>query len=186
MFGRRIATAIFHVSSSADIYEVSTDSLKDSLEPEVKHLQGLITSYLEDPRFQAVDFQYVHSRVGFITVQQLVDLITDGEKKLIVRSLKEIELSDGTVSDDEDIGSSSASNYRIQFDPEFPGHLFLHHSLFLIKTSKCRSLDCNVNFLLFRHFHKTATSLPYKALGGTADRMQSCVRHLEHLSKERG
>lgn len=51
VFGRRIATAVFNVCSSADIYKIHTDSLRDALEPEVKHLLSLITSYREDLRY---------------------------------------------------------------------------------------------------------------------------------------
>lgn len=54
-----------------------------------------------------------------VAVQALNELITDDDKKLIFSSLKEIDLSDGTLSDDED----QNYNYR-NFNHDLIGMIF--------------------------------------------------------------
>ncbi|KAK6637365.1 hypothetical protein RUM44_007781 [Polyplax serrata] len=98
VFGKRIGAAI----TSCVTFENHSESLKESLETQIKHLQTLIKSYKEDIRFQSVDFQLVHSRVASVAIQSLQSL-TDKGKQSILIALKGIDWSDGALSDDEDI-----------------------------------------------------------------------------------
>lgn len=87
--------------STSDPSSVATEMFRDNLETEVRHLQTLITGYLEDARFHSVDFSVVHRRVAAIA-EGGIRLMLPSELTFLTLCLRDISLADGTVSDDED------------------------------------------------------------------------------------
>ncbi|KAL4706699.1 hypothetical protein ACJJTC_014454 [Scirpophaga incertulas] len=65
VFAKRIADALFFSLTAEP--EVAGDSLKS----EAKHLQHTISTYMEDERFQKIDFSLIHSRLAQLVVFNL-------------------------------------------------------------------------------------------------------------------
>ena len=83
VFAKRIFDGLTVVAHSAQIGDVPLDVLR----PEIRHLQGLVSSYKDDARFVSVDFDLVHSRIAEIVAVKLVELTGD-ELDFIVLGLK--------------------------------------------------------------------------------------------------
>ncbi|KAJ1529624.1 hypothetical protein ONE63_006389 [Megalurothrips usitatus] len=115
LFAKRIAASLHHLISGSATHHLS-DSIRDVLKPEVKRVQSLVCSYMEDARFVAVDYHLVHSRVASSVSERLVDLLTWEEREVLYNSLQDM-LSvkgnlDGTLSSDEDDAVTSSTQYR--------------------------------------------------------------------------
>lgn len=98
VFAKRIFDGLAVVAHGAQIGDV----LLDVLRPEIRHLQGLVSSFRDDARFVSVDFDLVHSRIAEIVAMKFVDL-TDDEVGCIVLGLKSaLTPSCCCYSDEED------------------------------------------------------------------------------------
>ncbi|KAL0273358.1 UNVERIFIED_CONTAM: hypothetical protein PYX00_006045 [Menopon gallinae] len=135
VIGKRVASAI----TSCDLNGVQTECIKDSLEIQVKHLMSNIVSYREDNRFQSINFQMVHSRVAAVAVYSLEDF-TDTDRRAVLNSLKSIDWSDGTLSDDED----SSYGYK-NLNQEVIGNSVKQHLHCLVKNIICELNAYNRN-----------------------------------------
>lgn len=97
VFAKRIFDGLAVVAHSAQIGDV----LLDVLRPEIRHLQGLVSSFKDDARFVSVDFDLVHSRIAEIVSVKLVELTGD-EVDFIVLCLKSALSQSCCYSDEED------------------------------------------------------------------------------------
>lgn len=97
VFAKRIFDGLAVVAHSAQIGDV----LLDVLRPEIRHLQGLVSSFKDDARFVSVDFDLVHSRIAEIVSVKLVELTGD-EVDFIVLGLKSAFSPSCCYSDEED------------------------------------------------------------------------------------
>jgi len=83
VFAKRVFDGLAVVAHNAQI----GDALLDVLRPEIRHLQGLVSSFKDDARFVSVDFDLVHSRIAELVAAKLVELTGD-ELDFIVLGLK--------------------------------------------------------------------------------------------------
>lgn len=110
LFAKRIAASLHHLVSGCTTHQLS-DSIKDVLKPEVKRIQSLVGSYMEDARFVAVDYHLVHSRIACSVAERLVGQLTWEEREVFYNGLQGLLSAkvhlDGTLSsDDEEVVSS--------------------------------------------------------------------------------
>lgn len=115
LFAKRIAASLHHVVTGNTSHNLS-DSIRDVLKPEVKRVQSLVSSYLQDARFVAVDYHLVHSRIASSVAERLVDQLTWEEREVFYNSLQDMLSSkghlDGTLSSDDDDSVPSNTSYR--------------------------------------------------------------------------
>lgn len=98
VFAKRIFDGLFVVTHNVQM----GDALLDVLRPEIRHLQGLVSSFKDDARFVSVDFDLVHSRIAEIVAVKLVELTGD-ELDFVVIGLKSaLSPSCFCYSDEED------------------------------------------------------------------------------------
>lgn len=83
VFAKRISDGLAVVGRSAR----AGDSVPDILQPEIRHLQALISSFKGDTRFISVDFNLVHSRIAVIVAAKLIELASD-ELEFVLSGLK--------------------------------------------------------------------------------------------------
>lgn len=115
LFAKRIAASLHHTVSGNFSTHHLKESIRDVLKPEMKRVQSLVTSYMEDARFVAVDYHLVHSRIASSVAERLVDLLTWEERELFYSGLQEMLSGkgfDATLSSDDDDLVISASSYR--------------------------------------------------------------------------
>lgn len=95
------------------LVECRLNNTAESLESEVKHLKSLVGSYMNDTRFNVINFNCVHWRISQLVAQKLRDLFDyDEEIKVKRQALEEIiknynKIVDVFSSDDE-----ALNNYR--------------------------------------------------------------------------
>jgi hypothetical protein len=104
VFAKRIFDGLVLVAHNAQIGDAPLDVLR----PEIRHLQGLVSSFKDDARFVSVDFDLVHSRIAEIVAVKLVELTGD-ELDFIVLGLKSALSPSFCYSDEED---DVVVNYR--------------------------------------------------------------------------
>jgi len=105
VFAKRIFNGLAVVAHNAQTGDVPHDVLR----PEIRHLQGLVSSFKDDARFVSVDFDLVHSRIAEIVALKLIELTGD-ELDFIVLGLKSASSpSCCCYSDEED---DVVVNYR--------------------------------------------------------------------------
>jgi hypothetical protein len=98
VFAKRISDGLAVVGRSAQV----GDSVPDMLQPEIRHLQDLVSSFKDDTRFISVDFNLVHSRIAVIVAAKLIDLASD-ELEFVTSGLKStVSPSSCSYSDEED------------------------------------------------------------------------------------
>lgn len=69
VFGHRISQPVLNMLNN------EYNSTVQTLESEIKHLEQLMTSYMEDSRFLTVDFSVVHSRLGLLISNRLKEVL---------------------------------------------------------------------------------------------------------------
>ncbi|KAK3932424.1 Ankyrin repeat and LEM domain-containing protein 2 [Frankliniella fusca] len=115
LFAKRIAASLHHIVTGNSSHRLS-DSIRDVLKPEVKRVQSLVSSYMEDARFVAVDYHLVHSRIASSVAERLVGQLTWEEREVFYNSLQDMLAAkgnlDGTLSSDDDDAVPSSTPYR--------------------------------------------------------------------------
>ncbi|XP_066999706.2 ankyrin repeat and LEM domain-containing protein 2 homolog [Anabrus simplex] len=104
VFAKRIADYLINmVENMQDIQTV--DLVFDMLSAEMRHLQVLVNSYMEDNRFASVDFQFIHSRISSLVACKLSQL-ENMDIELISCGLNNVlfyhKVADPCSSDEED------------------------------------------------------------------------------------
>lgn len=103
VFAKRLGLGFTHALTAENEF------IAECLKSEIKHLQQTVSSYLDDPRFQTVDFQLLHSRVAQLVAQKLrFDNQFSDDSEVLVKELIEISLTnvkngDAYSSDEEDV-----------------------------------------------------------------------------------
>jgi hypothetical protein len=112
VFAKRISDGLTVVSHSARV----GDSVPDMLQPEIRHLEDLVTSFKDDTRFVSVDFNLVHSRIAIIVAAKLIQLAND-ELEFVMSGLKSaVSPTSSSYSDEEDDVSICYRNTRAYAD----------------------------------------------------------------------
>ncbi|KAK7874475.1 hypothetical protein R5R35_001562 [Gryllus longicercus] len=117
VFAKRIGDGLVHLVVMEEVMRDSqpcSESVFDFLLVEVKHLQVLVNSYMDDPRFVTVDFHLIHSRIATLVATKIIQL-SSWDVELIISCLKLALLAHKGIeppsSDEEDITNSN-SLYR--------------------------------------------------------------------------
>ncbi|KAJ2945243.1 hypothetical protein O0L34_g9314 [Tuta absoluta] len=120
VFAKRIADAlIFSLTAEP---EVAGDSLKS----EAKHLQHTILTYMDDERFQKIDFSLIHSRLAQIIVYKLKQQTEDFDDiNNLVEFLVKLRCPNDDIfsSDDERKPTSARGPNRVKLSHVIDGHV---------------------------------------------------------------
>lgn len=110
VFANRISNDILYILCNED-------NILQTLEIEIKQLELLITSYMDDYRFSTVNFQKIHSRLGILIGQKLYNNIKEEVRVLIYSKIANLldvltKSVDCFSSDDESHNCKEVSEYR--------------------------------------------------------------------------
>ncbi|CAH1985205.1 unnamed protein product [Acanthoscelides obtectus] len=83
VFANRISNDILHILCNED-------NILPVLEVEIKQLEYLITSYMEDDRFSTVNFQKIHSRLGSLVGQKLCNNIKEEARVFLCSKIENV------------------------------------------------------------------------------------------------
>lgn len=113
VFAKRIADGLRHlvvIEEAMRDTQSCSESAFDFLLVEVKHLQVLVNSYMDDPRFVTVDFHLVHSRIASL-VGSKIHKLSSWDVEFIISCLRLALLAHKGIeppsSDEEDINSAN-------------------------------------------------------------------------------
>lgn len=117
VFAKRIADGLIHRITI--VHRVQTDDIiYETLWPEVKHIQRVVSSFMDDSRFVSVDFHRIHSRISLLACSKL-NTLPQEDLEFILSCLqleaKVVKNTDTVSSDEEDSGTvSDPVQYRSQ------------------------------------------------------------------------
>lgn len=114
VFGKRISDYLLLRATGACNF--SEEMVSEFIHVEAKHLQSVISSFMDDARFVCVDFHLVHSRISTIVSEKLKNLPQD-DLEIVVGSLSTptaaIKNPDYLSSDEEESSTPPGSlQYR--------------------------------------------------------------------------
>ncbi|XP_047003688.1 ankyrin repeat and LEM domain-containing protein 2 homolog isoform X1 [Schistocerca americana] len=117
VFAKRIADGLSHRISIVHRVQ-SDDIIFETLWPEVKHIQRVVSSFMDDHRFVSVDFHRIHSRISVLACSKLNTLAQE-DLEFILNCLqsetKVVKIADTVSSDEEDSGTvRDTVQYRSQ------------------------------------------------------------------------
>lgn len=128
VFSNRISNDVLHILCK------EYNNIAPVLEIEMKQLELLVASYMEDARFAGINFQKVHSRLGALVGNKLCHNIKDDSRQFLCSKLEYL-LECVTKSLDCFSSDDEAIHFRDQNEMKKP-------------TSHKRQLICLVEFIL--------------------------------------
>ncbi|XP_039747937.1 ankyrin repeat and LEM domain-containing protein 2 homolog [Pararge aegeria] len=133
VFAKRIADALtFSLTSEP---EVAGESLKS----EAKHLQHTIYTYMDDERFQEIDFALIHSRLAQLVVYKLKDQTKDlDDINNLVEFLVKLRCpNDDIFSSDEERKPFSYRTNRVKINNVIDSHVRCLASFLCEELTEC-------------------------------------------------
>nr|CAH7745431.1 unnamed protein product [Callosobruchus chinensis] len=127
VFANRISNDILHILCNED-------NIMQVLEVEIKQLEYLITSYMEDNRFSSVNFQKIHSRLGSLVGQKLYNNIKEEARMFLCSKIENVL----------DVVTKSVDC----FSSDDEGHHFKEHSENRKPTIYKKQLICLIHYVL--------------------------------------
>lgn len=166
VFANRISNDILYILCNQD-------NILQTLEIEIKQLELLITSYMEDNRFLNINFQKIHSRLGILVGQKLYNNIKEEIRVFICNKIENL-LDSLTKSVD-------------CFSSDDESHNFKDISDYLKPTMYKKQLICLINYIL----NILSQNYDNKQIGNEDENIKSwdtaeactCVYHIRRTKK---